>query len=213
MGHFGISHEIIRIIESLYENSNSAVILNNKTEDFFHTTVGVRQGCMLSPVLFNIFLEQIMQETLHNHKSTISVGGMIINNLRFADDIDLIAGTNSELQELTNRLSEASKDYGMEVSKEKSKTMVNSKNESATIMMDGTLLENVKTFKYLGSTLKSDGSSDNELRIRLATATSAMVKLGTIWQSKKIAFHVKYNLYKSLILSILLYGCETWTLM
>ena len=94
----------------------------------------------------------------------------------------------------------------MEVSKEKSKTMVNSKNESAKIMMDGTLLENVKTFKYLGSTLKSYGSSDNELRIRLATATSAMVKLGTIWQSKKkIEFHVKYNLYKSLILSILHY--------
>ena len=87
-------------------------------------------------MLFNIFLEQIMQETLHNHKSTIYVGGRIINNLRFADDIDLIAGTNSELQELTNRLSEASKDYGMEVSKEKSKTMVNSINESANIMMD-----------------------------------------------------------------------------
>ena len=91
-----------------------------------------------------------MQETLHNHKSTISVGGRIINNLRFVDDIDLIAGTNSELQELTNRISEASKEYGMEVSKEKSKTMVNSKNESAKIMIDGTLLENVKTFKYLG---------------------------------------------------------------
>ena len=82
MGHFGISHEIIRIIESLYENSNSAVILNNKTGDFFHTTVRVRQGCLLSPVLFNIFLEQIMQETLHNQKSPISVGGRIINNLR-----------------------------------------------------------------------------------------------------------------------------------
>ena len=140
----------------------------------------------------------------------VYIYGRIINNLRFADDMDLTAGTNSELQGLTNRLSEASKDYWMEVSKEKSKTMVNSKNESATIMMDGTLLENVKTFMYLGSTLKSDGSSDNELR--LATSTSAMVKLGTIWQSKKIAFHVKYNLYKSLILSILLYGYETWTL-
>ena len=70
-GPFWLSHEIIRIIESLYENSNSAVILNNKTGDFFPITVGVRQGCLLSPVLFNIFLEQIMQETLHNHKSTI----------------------------------------------------------------------------------------------------------------------------------------------
>ena len=61
--------------------------------------------------------------------------------------------------------------------------------------------------------MKADGSSDNELRIRLSTATSAMVKLGIIWQNKKMSFHTKYKLYKSLILSILLYGCETWTLM
>ena len=62
MGHFGISHEIIRIIESLYENSNSAVILNYKTGDLFHTTVGIRQGCLLSPVLFYIFLKQITRK-------------------------------------------------------------------------------------------------------------------------------------------------------
>ena len=88
------------------------------------------------------------------------------SNLRFADDIDLIAGRNAELQELTNILVEASKEYGMEVSKEKSKTMVNNENENASISMDGTLLEDVNPFKYLGATLKSDGTSDNELRIQ-----------------------------------------------
>ena len=100
----------------------------------------------------------------------------------------------------------------MEVSKEKSKTMVNNKNENASIFMDGMLLEEVNPFKYLGATLKSDGASDNELRIRLAAATSAMVRLDNIWYSKNITFHVKYILYKSLILSILLYGCEYWTI-
>ena len=104
MGHFGISHEIIRIIESLYENSKCAIILNNKTGDFFHTTV--KTGLSVISSVIQYFLR-----TNHaGNKSTISVGGRIINNLRFADDIDLIAGTNSELQELTNRLSEASKD-------------------------------------------------------------------------------------------------------
>ena len=80
--------------------------------------------------------------------------------------------------------------------------MVNNENDIASILLDGTLLENVKIFKYLVATLQSDGASDNELRIRLATAILVMVRLETIWNSTNITFHVKYNLYKSLILSI-----------
>ena len=66
----------------------------------------------------------------------------------------------------------------MEVSAEKSKVMVNSQqNIQANILMDGVRLENVQEFKYLGSTLSSDGSCKNEIRIRTAMATSAMVRL------------------------------------
>ena len=109
MDNFGISQEIIDIIKSLYDNSSSAVLINNITGSFFNTTVGVRQVCLLSPVLFNIFLEQIMINTLHDHTFTISIGGRNISNLRFANDIDLISGSNRKLQELTNRLVESSK--------------------------------------------------------------------------------------------------------
>ena len=155
MDIFGISQEIIDIIKSLYDNSSSAVLINNITGSFFNTTVGVIQDCLLSPVLFYNFLEKIMLNTLHEHTSTISIGGRTINNLSFADDIDLIAGSNRELQELTNGLVESSKYHGMEISQEKSKTMVNSQNydKNANIYMDGMLLEDVKTFKYLGATL------------------------------------------------------------
>ena len=97
------------------------------------------------------------------YTSTISIGGRKISNLRFADDIDLKAGSNTELQDLTNRLVESSKAHSMEISQEKNKTMVNSKNNDkcAKIYMDGILLEDVKIFKYLGATLKSDGASGN----------------------------------------------------
>ena len=156
-----------------------------------------------------------MINTLHEHTSAISIGGCNISNIGFAYDIDLIAGSNTELQVLTNRPAETSKAHGIEISHEKSKTMVNSKNndQHANIYLDGMLLENIKTFKYLGATLKADRSSDNELRIRIATATSAMIRLNIIWTSKNHSFKVKFNLYISLVLSILLYGCETWTLM
>ena len=67
--------------------------MNSQLGEFFRTTVGVRQGCFLSPILFNLFLEKIMQETLHDHHIAISIGGRPICNLPFANDADLIASS------------------------------------------------------------------------------------------------------------------------
>ena len=210
---FGIEEGLVQVIQALYSSASSAVLLNNDSGEHFRTTVGVRQGCLLSPVLFNLFLENIMRETLQDFNSTISIGGRIINNLRFADDIDLMGGSNQELQDLTDRLTARSSAYGMEVSSEKSKVMVNCANNTpAQIHMNGQLLEEVDAFKYLGSTLTKDGGSSTEIKIRIGAATSAMARLNKIWRSKDISFPTKLKLYKALIVSILLYGCESWTL-
>ena len=80
--------------------------MNSQLGEFSKTTVGVCQECILSPILFNLFLEKITQETLHDHHTSISIGGRPICNLRFADDIDLMGGSNGELQDLTNRLAD-----------------------------------------------------------------------------------------------------------
>ena len=79
-------------------------------------------------------------------------------------------------------------------------------------MMNGELLEEVNSFKYLGATLTKDGTSLAEIRIHIATATVATAKLKHIWKSK-ISFRTKHKLFKSLVCSILLYGCESWTLL
>ena len=68
--------------------------------DWFRTTVGVRQGCLLSPTLFNIFLERIMTDASEDHEGTVSIGGRTITNLSFADDIDGIAGEEEEQAKL-----------------------------------------------------------------------------------------------------------------
>ena len=210
---FGVEEGIIQLVSALYKQAQSSVILNNNIGEPFSTTVGVRQGCLLSPVLFNLFLENIMREVLDSFDSSVSLGGRIISNLRFADDIDLIAKSNQELQELTDRLADRSRAYGMEVSSVKSKVMVNSlDNATANITLNGETLEVVESFKYLGSTLTKDGRTDREIEIRLAQASAAMSKLSKIWRSSSISFKTKIRLYRSLVLSILLYGCESWTL-
>ena len=89
---YGINSNIISMIKALYCNSSSAVIINNIQGNTFKKIFGVRLGCILSPVLFNVFLEEIMADIQNNHTSPISIGGLSISNLRFADDIDLIAG-------------------------------------------------------------------------------------------------------------------------
>ena len=123
-----------------------------------------------------------------------------------------MGGSNAELQDLTNRLATGASAYGMEISTEKSKVMVNSAEDvHANITMNGESLEEVSNFKYLGATLAKDGTSTTEIRKRIATATAAMAKLTRVWKSN-ISFHTKHKLYKTLVISVLLYGCETWTL-
>ena len=101
---YNFDNNIIQAIQALYTNSSSAVLINNSIGEPFKTTIGVRQGCLLSPVLFNVFLENIMEEALEEFHSSISIGGRPISNLRFADDIDLIGKSEAELQDLTTRV-------------------------------------------------------------------------------------------------------------
>ena len=98
----------------------------------------------------------------------------------FADDIDLLAGSETELQSLTDSLEKAETSFGMEISHIKSKTSVNGETEAPKIMMYGKALENVSNSKYLGATLSDDAPLQKEIRIRLVTATSVMVKLEKI---------------------------------
>ena len=132
----------------MYANSESSVLLENNIGGPFKTYVGVRQGCPLSPVLFNIFLEQIISDTLLNHHSSISIGSREISNLKFADDIDLISGSKDELQQHTYSLSKHASIYGIEISSENRKTMVNCRDKSLHkhIRMNGEILEQVDTF-------------------------------------------------------------------
>ena len=120
MKKYNFSTNLIQVIKNLYNKATGAVLFNSSTGDWFRTTVGVRQGCLLSPILFNIFLERITLDALDYHEGTVSIGGRTITNLRFADDIDGLAVEEEELANLVERLDKAST---VEISAEKTKLM------------------------------------------------------------------------------------------
>ena len=88
MKKYNISTNLIQVIRNLYDKVTSAVFCISSIGDWFQTIVGVWQGCLLSPILFNLFLERIMTDALEDHEGTVSIGGRTITSLRFADDID-----------------------------------------------------------------------------------------------------------------------------
>ena len=116
---------IIRAIENLYGKEQSAVLFNGSTREWFRTTVGVRQVWLLSSTLFNIFLERIMCEALDDHEGSVSIGGRLITNFRFADDIVVNAEEVEEAGVLVDRLDTTTTRYKMEIDPDKTKVMTN----------------------------------------------------------------------------------------
>ena len=104
-----ISANLVPVIRHLFDKVTSTGLFNGSIRDWFRTTVGVRQECLLSSNLFNICLKRIMTGTLEYYESTVSIGGRTITNLHFADDIDGLAGEEEELVKLVERLDKASR--------------------------------------------------------------------------------------------------------
>ena len=139
MKNCNISVNCIRVIKHLCDKATTAVFFNGSIGDWFRTTVGVRQGCLLPP--------NLTTDTFEDHEDTVSTGGKTITDLCFADDID---GEEEELAKLLERLDKACTAYGMEVSAEKTKLMTNNtRGINTEIKVNGQKLATVTSFKYL----------------------------------------------------------------
>ena len=205
-----ISANLIRVIKNLYDKASSADLFNSSIGGWFRT-VRVRQGYLLSLTPFNIFLERIITDALEDHEGTVSIGGGTITNLRFADDIDGLAGEEEELANLVECLDKASTAYSMEISAEKTKLMTNNTSSINTeIKVNGQKLETVTSFKYLGSV--NDEGSKPEILSRIAQTTKALTRLKPVWIDRSSSLSSKIRLMRSLVTSVFLYACESWTL-
>ena len=204
---FNINARLIKVIQSSYEKVISAIYYEGKA-----TRTCVRQVCLLSPTLFNIMLEQIMNEDLLDYKGTVSIGERVIINLRFADDIDGLAGSKHEFVNLMNKIDSTSRTYGMEINTNKTKIMTHCEGYfNNSISLHGEIIESVDTFKFLG-TILDDNDTKEEILSRIAHTTASLTKLNPIWNDRNVTLNSKMCLLNSLVISIFLYACEMWTI-
>ena len=105
----------------------SCVKTLNGTTDWFHNKKGVRQGCVLSSHLFNLYTEKIMREVIHESDG-VKIGGIRISNLRYADDMVLIADSKINLQNLIEKMVKKSEENGLFLNVKKTKILISVKN-------------------------------------------------------------------------------------
>ena len=121
----GFPPQLVQLLRNLYKQQRAAVRTDNITSDWFRVKKGVRQGCNISPCLFNILAEQVMRKALDGFTGGFRIGGRVISNLRYADDILLIATSPEELQELVSRVEAAADEYSLRINASKTEVMTN----------------------------------------------------------------------------------------
>lgn len=213
LDRMGVPEHLSMAIRNLYQHNTATVKVNKTTSKTFKTQAGTRQGCILSPLLFNIYTEYIMRKVLEGWEGGITIGGRKISNLRYADDTLILAATEEELRAIMEKLERVSRAYGLEINAAKTKVMIidrQNENQPSVTRIAG--YDVVQKFNYLGSVVSNTGGSSDEVKRRLAMARTQTVKLSKIWKDRTISKATKIRLVETLIFPIATYAAETWTL-
>ena len=209
----GIDGRDIRIIVNLYWHQKAAIKIQNELSPFTSIQRGVRQGCVLSPYLFNIYTEFIFRES--NDLEGIRIHGKNLNNLRFADDTALIANDEKNLQQIVTKVRDATSKAGLDMNVKKTKTMIISKDpegKKLNIRVGNEVLEQIEKMKYLGTQITVDIKTDVEIDTRSNFAKAKFSSMSKILTSKRLKLKTRLKILKCYTYSIFTYGCEAWTL-
>lgn len=213
LSKLNINNHFFRIIQNMYSKIQLSIKVQNQLTDPFWSTLGVRQGDNLSPILFNLYINDLPQH-LNNLDGTdpITIGNSNINCLMYADDLILLSTSRSGLQKCINGIKEYSDKWKMEINLNKTKTLIFNKKGTFTpekFYYGNEIIECVNNYTYLGIDLDSSGSFNNAVKKLYAKGLKALYKLYKLTDNNYNIQTILY-IFDHTIAPILLYGSEVW---
>ena len=232
---YGCPEKFTTMIEALHTGMMATVNVGGEVSESFRVTNGVKQGCVLAPTLFSIFLSAMLDNAFRDMGDGIYIQSrqsadlfnvahfraktkttrILMRELLFADDSALVAHSAEEMQKIVDAFSNASKKFGLKINIKKTEVLYqpnSTRTREEDIMVDGNKLNSVMEFTYLGSTISSDGCIDDEIQRRMAKASASFGRLRQrLWNNHHVSMRVKGKIYRAIVLSTLLYGAEAWT--
>lgn len=213
--HKGYPQHLVEMIRQMYEGTvisidkgNLKNILNVKKEI---VNLGVRQGCPLSPTLFNIYLDAAIAEWQAQLKYDFKVGSTILNTILFADDQVVFADKEDKLQLALFQLNKTMSKYNLTVSHEKTKVMafIGKYQIRSKIILNNMILEQVRHFNYLGCDISFDEERDLKQKVHKFQSICGTIKR-TLKNKTRRDTVLKF--YKTMAVPVLAYGAETWAM-
>ena len=206
----GIPEKLVRVLSSFYCNGLSKVKVYGELSEGFPIATGVRQGCIISPCLFNVVLDYIMKKSAEGLNGLTFSDNQSVTDLDYADDIVYLSDNEADTQLFVDRLNSYASLLGLTINTKKTKTM---SSLNLNIVVNGEQIEQVNSFTYLGSILSAETSACGcEIMTRIEKSMSQFSRLGkAIFNRKDLSTKTKMRIYNSAIIPVLLYGAETWT--
>lgn len=207
----GYPQQLIQTVQSLYYRTRIAVKNEDKISETILTDQGVRQGCSLSPTLFNIYIDDLIRKW----KKVVDPGlkisqGKYLNALLYADDVIIIQNAENKLQRSIHKLNDTCKEYNMRISIAKTKVMAFRGLEPirTKIAIENKCIEQINKFNYLGNSISYDKECDVDNKLQKFQRIC-----GTINQAlkNKARRETKMKFYKVMAEPTLSYGSELWT--
>lgn len=212
MSENGISDLYIQAVKNLYSDMTSRIKIGGKLSEEFLITKGLRQGCAIAPTLFKIYLNSALRQWRRACRNMgVSIGDDKLFTLHFADDQAIFAEDEDDIFYMIRKLDDAYHDWGLTINMEKTEYLVAGANDHDLELDRGTI-GSTNSYKYLGVNITKDGSSENEIKIRIGQGKGITKQLNGVLWSKHIRPEIKIRIYKTLVESIMTYGAEVWEL-
>ncbi|KAK3552498.1 hypothetical protein QTP86_012369 [Hemibagrus guttatus] len=199
----GVADKYVRVVQDMYERSRTVVSCAVGQTEEFKVEVGLHQGSALSPFLFAIVMDQLSEEVRQESPWT----------MMFADDIVIFSESREQVEENLERWRFALERRGMKVSRSKTEYMcVNEREGSGTVRLQGEEVKKVQEFKYLGSTVQTNGECGKEVKKRVQAGWNGWRKVSGVLCERKISARIKGKVYRTVVRPAMLYGLETVSL-
>ena len=213
--NYGIGGKLLKSLKSFYDGCSASVRVGRSLGKWFSVDVGLRQGCVMSPWLFNVYMDTVVREVgMRTLERGVRLDDWEMGQCLFADDTVLMADSEEKLQNVVNEFGVVCHKRKLKVNVGKSKVMKVSREglQHINVSLNGERLEEKNVFRYLGVDIAANGRMTEEIKHRVTEGMKMIGGLKRIWKERGVSKDMKLEMYNRIVVPTVLYGHECWVM-